>query len=121
METNWFATVALLSWPIVAFCLYKTRPVGLATIWTILGAHLLLSNGAVIKFQGIPAFDKISIPCLAALVGCILITRRPLRIWSGFGLTEVLLAIYVVGPFVTTELNTDVISIGTYGLVSCPA
>ena len=112
MAQNWFATVALLSWPMVALWLYKSRPVGLATIWTILGAQLLLPVGALIKFEGIPQFDKISIPNIAALIGCILVTRRPLRFWSGFGLPEVFLVMYLVGPFVTAELNTDVINIG---------
>ena len=96
----------------VALWLYKSRPVGLATIWTILGAYLLLPVGALIKFEGIPQFDKISIPNLAALIGCILVTRRSLRFWSGFGLPEVLLVMFFVGPFVTAELNTDVIYIG---------
>ena len=112
MAQNWFATIALLSWPMVALWLYRSRPIGLATIWTILGALLLLPVGAVIKFEGIPQFDKISIPNLAALIGCILVTRRPFRFWSGFGLTEVLLVMYLIGPFVTAELNTDVIYIG---------
>jgi hypothetical protein len=104
---NWFATFALLSWPAVALCLYLKRPVGQATLWTILGAQLLLPVGAAIKFEGIPPFDKISIPNLAALVGCLLALRRPLRIWNGFGLAGILILVYVIGPFITAELNDD--------------
>jgi hypothetical protein len=111
MNQNWFATLALLSWPIVTLWLYKSRPVGLATIWTIIGAQLLLPEGAAIKFQGVPAFDKMSIPNVAALIGCILVTRRALRFWNGFGLPEVLLFMSLVSPFVTAELNTDTIYI----------
>src|ERR1035441_5694526 len=106
-----FATFALLSWPLVTLWLYRSRPVGQATLLTILGALLLLPEGAAIKFEGIPSFDKISIPNLAALIGCILITGRPLRFWSRFGVPEVLLVVYLVGPFVTAELNTDAIYI----------
>jgi hypothetical protein len=104
---NWFAILALLSWPIVALWLYQTRPIGRATLWTILGAQLLLPVGAAIKFQGIPQFDKISIPNLAALIGCLLVLRRPLRIWSGSGLAGILILIYLIAPFITAELNGD--------------
>jgi hypothetical protein len=104
---NWFAIFALLSWPIVVLCLYRTRPVVQATLWTILSAQLLLPVGTAIKFAGIPQFDKISIPNLAALVGCLLVVRRPLRIWSGFGLAGILIFMYVIGPFITAELNGD--------------
>jgi hypothetical protein len=80
---NWFATLALLAWPFVALWLYQTRPVNQATLWTILGAYLLLPVGASIKLaEGIPQLDKTSIPNLAAFVGCLLIKR--LRFWNGF-------------------------------------
>ena len=104
---NWFAIAVLIIWPVVALCLYLKRPVGQATLWTILGAQLLLPVGASIKFEGVPAFDKTSIPNLAALIGCLLVARRPLRIWAGLGFTGILVLIYVIGPFITAELNDD--------------
>src|ERR1035441_5671909 len=116
MTPNWLSTVVLLSWPLVTLWLYLTRPIGQATLLTILGALLLLPSGASIKFEGIPQFDKISIPNVAAFIGCIMITGRPLRLWRGFGLIEVLLVMYLVGPFVTAELNTDVIPIANITL-----
>jgi hypothetical protein len=109
---NLFAFFALLAWPAVALWLYHTRPVTQATLWTILGAQLLLPVGAAIKFEGIPQFDKVSIPNLAALVGCLLVVRRPLRIWTGFGSAEMLLLMCLIGPFVTSVLNSDAIVIG---------
>lgn len=109
---NWFATFALLSWPLVALWLYSVRPVGQATMFTIIGALLLLPQDAIIKFEGVPQFDKVSIPNLAALVGCIFIAKRPLRFWSRFGLPEVLIVAYIICPFITAELNTDVIFFG---------
>ena len=108
---NWFAIFMLVAWPVVAVILYVYRPVNQATLWTILGAQLLLPVGASIKFEGIPQFDKISIPNLAALVGCILILRRPPRIFSGFGLTSIFVLMSIIGPFITAELNTDPISL----------
>jgi hypothetical protein len=114
MTQNWFATFALLSWPLLAAWLYHTRPVGEATLWTILGGQLLLPVGAFIKFApGIPQFDKISIPNLAAFIGCVLVVRRRLRFSNGFGLPEALLLMALLSPFITSELNGDPIIIGS--------
>jgi hypothetical protein len=118
MTPNWFSTFALVSWPIVAFVLYQTRPVNQATLWTILGGWLLLPVGAAIKFEMVPQFDKMSIPNLAALIGCMLVMKGSLRLWHRFGLPEVLLLMWLVGPFITSELNTDPL---VYGLVVLPA
>jgi hypothetical protein len=104
---NWFCTVALVSWALFAIWLYQVRPIGKATLWTILGAQLLLPVGASIKIEGVPQFDKISIPNLAALIGCILVVRRPLRIWTKFGFAGILILIYLIGPVITAELNRD--------------
>ena len=111
-DANWFAYVALLSWPLVALWLFHARPVNQATIWTILGAQLLLPVGAAIKFEMVPAFDKYTISNLAAFVGCLLVVRRSPRIWYGFGLAGVLMLMYLASPFITAELNGDPIFLG---------
>src|SRR4030088_916968 len=98
MGPNWFSTFALLAWPAVALSLYWTLPIGRATIWTILGGYLLLPVGTGIKFAMIPAFEKNTIPTLAALAGCTLVLRHPPRVWTKFGLTETLVLIYVLSP-----------------------
>ena len=61
--------------------------------------------------EGIPQLDKTSIPNLAALLGCLLLKR--LRFWNGFGITEVLLLMFLIGPFVTSELNADPVVSGS--------
>ena len=108
---NLFAYVALLSWPLIALCLFQVRPVGQALLWTILGAHLLLPVGTSIKFEMIPAFDKSSIATLSALLGCLLVGKR-LRLFNGFGLPEILIVMLLVSPFITSELNTDPLRMG---------
>jgi hypothetical protein len=110
MTPSLFATAALLMWPVVAMVLYSTRSVGQATLWTILGAYLLLPVGASIKFEMVPQFDKSSIPSIAALVGCLLVAGRFRWLGQGFGL--VLVLALLIGPFVTSELNGDLVSIG---------
>jgi hypothetical protein len=112
INPNWVAYLALLIWPVVALFLYSKLPVGRATLWTILGAYLLLPVGAEIKFAGVPAFDKQSIPNLSALICCTIFTGRFPRFRRGFGLAEVLILLLLIGPFITSMLNTDAIRIG---------
>src|SRR6266567_4373148 len=113
MSANWFATFALLCWPLVALWLYSTQPTSRATLWTILGAQLLLPVGIGIKLSpGIPELDKTSIPNLAAAIGCILVGGRLLRLRNGFGLAEVLSICLLIGPLITSELNGDVLFVG---------
>jgi len=104
---NPVTVLALLFWPVVALWLYKTRPIGQATLWTILGAYLLLPVGADIKFEMIPQLDKSSIPNLAAFLGCMIVLRKPIRFWKGFGLAELLILMLIICPFITSELNGD--------------
>ena len=111
IHPNWIAYFALLIWPLVALYFYSRLPIGRATLWTILGAYLLLPVGAEIKIQGIPAFNKESIPNLAALICCAFCAGRLPKFFRGFGIAEVLLLALLVGPFITSMLNTDPIRI----------
>ena len=104
---NWFSTIALVLWPLVALFLYLKRPLTQATLWTILGAQMLLPVGEVIKFQMIPQFDKETIPGLCILVGCMIVTGRRLTLFNRLGLAEILILMYLIGPLITSELNGD--------------
>jgi hypothetical protein len=81
-------------------------------LWTILAAQLVLPVGTFFKFPMIPQFDKNSIPSLCALLGCMVVYAKPLRLWNRFGIPEVLLTAYLVSPLVTSTLNGDPIQIG---------
>jgi hypothetical protein len=109
---NWFAYFVLLLWPLVALWLYSTRSAPIATIWTIFGAFLLLPERMSIKFEMIPQFDKATIPSMCALAGCLLSARRRRNLAIGFGLAEVLVFMALIGPFVTSLLNTDAVFLG---------
>jgi hypothetical protein len=109
---NLVTTLALLGWPVVAFWLYKTRPIGRATLWTILGAYMLLPVGSHIKIPMIPDFDKNSIPNLAALFGCVAICGKSIKFLNDRGLVELLIIGFLICPFITCALNDDPISIG---------
>jgi hypothetical protein len=109
---TWVAYLALLIWPFVALYLYSRLPIGQATLWTILGAFLLLPVGAEIKFEGVPAFNKETIPNLAALICCGCVAGRWPKFFRGFGFGDFLVVILVVSPFITSMLNSHAIRIG---------
>ena len=112
MTPNLIAYTSLVAWPLVALYLYISRPVAVATIWTILAGQLLLPVGTFFKFEMIPQFDKVSIPNLCALVGCMVMARRR-RHASTAGVTKILIPLCIVGPLVTSLLNGDPIYVGS--------
>ncbi len=103
---------ALLAWPLVALWLYRTRPIGLATLWTILGGYLFLPELAGFKFPMIPGFDKNSIPTFAALFGCAIVCKRSIRFSNGLGIAEALIVTLIIGFYFTSELNGDPVFTG---------
>src|SRR5262249_4835447 len=109
---NLVTTSMLIAWPVAALWLFKTRPVGQAILWTILGGYMLLPVGAEIKFGMIPLLDKNSIPSLTALFGCVVVCGKSLRVSRGIGYVEILIITLVITPFITSELNTDPVPIG---------
>jgi hypothetical protein len=109
---NLIASLALIFWPLVALWLYRLKPLVPATLWTILAGQLLLPVGTFFKFEMVPQFDKNSIPSLCALVGCMIVTGRPLPLWSKFGFTELVLCACLASPVITSLLNGDPIVVG---------
>jgi hypothetical protein len=103
--------------------------VGKAIIWTILGAYLLLPVGADIKFEGVPALDKNSIPSLMVFAGCLFAVGRFPRLSYGVGTVELLCCAFVVSPFITSNFNGDELrfgglvlpGVGTYDALSAAA
>src|SRR5579871_985975 len=109
---NSIAYLALIAWPLVAIALYVTRPVVQATLWTVLGAQLLLPVGTFFKIEMIPQFDKESIPNLCALFCCIFVAGKAVKPFRKLGSVEILIAMSLVGPVITSMLNTDAIVVG---------
>ncbi|MEH2526199.1 MULTISPECIES: hypothetical protein [unclassified Bradyrhizobium] len=109
---NWLASIALLAWPAVALFLYRTRSFSEATVWTILGALLLLPSQVSIKLQMVPAIDKNSVANLSALAACLLLAPRTKRVGVSVGLAGLLAVIYILAPVATSALNNDTVIIG---------
>jgi hypothetical protein len=109
---NLFASFALIAWPLVSLCLYRSMPLASATLWTILSGELLLPVGTFFKFEMVPQLDKYSIPALCAFVGCTVVAKKPLRLWRRFGFIELVICVYLASPVITSLLNADAISVG---------
>jgi hypothetical protein len=109
---NWFATTSLLLWPLVAICFFARFPLNRAVLWTILGAEMLLPYHTQIKFPMVPQIDKDTIAALSVLVGCLFRARTPIFSSRNFGIVEVLILMYVIGPVLTSQMNNDPIVIG---------
>src|SRR5262245_30696282 len=107
MTTTWLAPLALFTWPLVALGLYRVFPLAKATLFTILGAQLLLPPSLTYKIAMVPALDRASISTLAAIIGCYLTERNRLRFFTRFGFTEFLFLIFVFSPVITSALNND--------------
>ena len=110
---NLLALSALWLWPVAAICFYSLKPVATATIWTILAADLLLPYNTSFKFTMIPELDKFSIPTICAFVGCMIVRKEVVRFGSKFGVTELLIGMFLVGPVITSLLNGDTLQYGS--------
>jgi len=112
MTANWFATVAIFAWPIVAIILYRTRSFSEATLWTILGALLLLPSNVSIKLDMIPAFDKNTIPNVCVVVAYFAFAQRRRPAKPSPGIVEIFAVAWIVGPVFTSVLNGDTLVYG---------
>ena len=126
---NLLATSVLVVWPVIALVLFSTLRTNSAILWALMAAQLLLPAGAFIKFEGIPQFDKVSIPNLCLLACCLFFAGRAARIFSGSVTAGILVATYLIGPIVTSYNNGDSIvleggvipGVGTYDGASAAA
>jgi hypothetical protein len=73
---------------------------------------MLLPVGTVIKFPGIPGFDKESVPALMALLGCFFFAPSKKAVKKQFGMVELLVTALLVSPFITSEFNGDALEVG---------
>ena len=114
--SNWFAYVILALWPLIAIWLYQSKSVTEATLWTILGGHMFLPVKTMVDLPMIPPLGKESVPALAAFLGCTFIAGRRISFLGQRGWIFWLLLLFILGPFVTAELNGDAVFVGGHRL-----
>lgn len=74
---NSFSYLALFSWPVVVFVLFRIFPRAEALAWSIIGGYLLLPFGVGINPPLVPTIDKNLVPSFFAGVMCLMVGERP--------------------------------------------
>lgn len=109
---NWFAYTAITVWPLISLRFFQTKKVQEATLLTLLGGFMFLPVGTSIDLPMIPPLGKNSIPVLSALLGCWFIARRRISFLGKRGCVRNLVLLFLLGPFITAELNGDTLFVG---------
>ena len=104
---NWFAYIALFSWPLITIGIYRRMPVGKATIWCVLAGYLLLPEKTGIDLSLVPPLNKANIPNISAFVVCILLLGKRIPMLPVNKLERWLLVGFLFSPVITSILNTD--------------
>lgn len=110
---NWVAIAVLFLWPLICLFFYYNYPLGRATVWSVLGGQLVLPVGLAYKIPMLPQIDKPTVANIGILACCIIFGRHKLLApVKKYGIAEVLILLFVIGPLITSELNGDNITIG---------
>jgi len=110
---NSVALLALLTWPLVVFFLFRALTIERALIWSILGGYMLLPQLSEINLPGIPAFTKETIPNLAAFAGCLFVLGRFPTLLPESRMGKLLLGVFVISPSITVLTNLEPMQFGT--------
>lgn len=109
---NSIALLALLTWPLVVFILFRVLTLERALIWSILGGYMLLPQLSEINLPGIPGFNKETIPNLAAFAGCMFVLGRFPAILPQSLAGKLILAVFIISPSVTVLTNLEPMQFG---------
>ena len=108
---NTFAYLMIALWPLVALLIWSRMDAARALVWTILGGYLLLPPLTAFDFPLVPNFDKDSVPALSALLCAWFIKRDSVSFDPGTLSGRLLIALFVLSPFVTVLTNGDPVPI----------
>jgi hypothetical protein len=113
---NTVAYIALLVWPMVSVVFFRTLRAERAIICTILGGYLLLPQVAAFDLPMMPALDKVAIPNLAALLGCVVILGKRVSLLPESRVARILMILFVASPLLTVLTNRDPIPFADGGI-----
>ncbi|SHH56774.1 O-antigen ligase family protein [Marivita hallyeonensis] len=112
---NALATLSLAIWPLVTVLLFLKLPTGRAVIATLLIGYLFLPEPpAEFDFPLVPPLTKHTIPALSALAMCILLKGHEGNFLPRSTGTNVLFAIFIFSPMLTTILNSELVQWGEF-------
>ncbi|MGN7870034.1 hypothetical protein [Paracoccus sp. 22332] len=116
--------IAVLSWPVVVFWLFASRPPAAAVTAAILGAYLLLPGNFSIELPAVPSLNKDSIPALAAVLAAATMARpMPHKalapdmvlpgLWPRSRVVRILFIMMLAGAVATVLTNGDALRYGS--------
>ena len=109
---NSVALIALLSWPLVIFMMFRVMTLERALIWSILGGYMLLPQLSEINLPVIPSFNKASIPNLTVLVVVVVMMGRVPQLLPRSLPARLLILALVLSPGLTVFNNLEPVRFG---------
>ena len=106
----------LFSWPLISLFFYLRMTVIRATLWSILGAYLILPTKVEVDFPFIPPLDKVSLSNVAAFLACRYVVGKRIVLIPQIGSGILLVVVYIVSPFLTAALNQEPIIVGPFNI-----
>lgn len=104
---NIIAYAMLLIWPLVGWQLFRRLDAPRALIWTILAGYLILPPATRFDFPVVPDLDKDTVPALTALFCALVMLKARPAILPVSVTGKVLIALFILSPFVTVLTNGD--------------
>lgn len=114
---NIVAYAVLYGYPLLAYFIFRSLTPARAVIWTILIGYLLLPPvPTVANFPILPTLSKIEIPSLSAALLLVWFHGLKSLCWPKNRILIALGMVYVLSPFATILLNSDVIVTGYFSV-----
>lgn len=101
---NIIAYVVIVLWPFIILFLIKRYGFKSGILLSLLGSYMFLPAAFEINFPGIPAFDKFSLTSMT-IIAYMFLTKKPFGISSFPPLLKLVLAGFILSPFITAYTN----------------
>ncbi|MAV29766.1 MAG: hypothetical protein CL866_00010 [Cycloclasticus sp.] len=109
---NGIAYIVLVAWPLIAFYLYRSNTIQVASLWTILGGFMFLAVKTEIDLPMIPPLGKDTVPVISSLIGILFVKNKRFPLFKSLGNLKYLVFLIVAVPFITAGLNGEAVVVG---------
>ncbi len=114
---NLFAYFMLAIWPVVTLVLFRQMPPARAFVMAMVAGYLLLPPApASFDFPLLPPLGKSAIPTPSVLLALGLTGQWPAGLMPRSTMVRVLIAVFVLAPFLTYVTNREPVFFGPIGL-----
>lgn len=107
MKGNLFASVVFFTWPFIVIYLFRTKPLHIATLVSIIGGEMFLPVGYVIDIPLLPPIDKNSITVITITLYFFLFLKKNFFNYKHDPYIKYILCILLIGPAITIYNNQE--------------